>query len=102
MPEDKKFLEAFYVNFKYMSKVSMVSRSEVERIIVANVIYNSESEKLEFDSNTFINMSKILEVKPTRRSFTTSFGKIVTKEGKIVILRLRLPRFHLKINDKLY
>lgn len=38
--EDKKFLEPFYVNFKFMDKVSMVSRSEVERIIVSNVFYN--------------------------------------------------------------
>jgi hypothetical protein len=91
--EDKKFLDPFYVNFKFMDKVSMISRSEVERIIVANVNYNEEEKKLNFDSSTFINMSKLLEVKATRRAYTTSYSKLITPEGKVVLLRFRMPRF---------
>ena len=91
--EEKKFLEPFYVNFKFMDKVSMISRSEVERIIVANVNYSEEEKKLSFDSSTFINMSKLLEVKATRRAYTTSYSKLITPEGKVVLLRFRMPRF---------
>lgn len=78
----------------------MVSRSEVERIIISNVIY--ADGKLAFDSNTFINMSKLLEVKATRRAFNTSYAKLVTSDGKIILLRFRMPRFEIKVNNKHY
>jgi len=83
-----------------MDKVSMVSRSEVERIIVSNVVYHDG--KLAFDSNTFINMSKLLEVKATRRTFNTSYAKLVTSDGKTVLLRFRMPRFQVKVENKHY
>jgi hypothetical protein len=85
-----------------MEKVSLVPRSEVERIIVANVNYNEEEKKLKFDSNTFINMSKLLEVKTTRRTFNSSYSKLVTSEGKVILLRFRMPRFQVKLDGKVF
>jgi hypothetical protein len=55
----------------------MVARSEIERVVFSNVQFNVGERKLEFDSNTFINLSKILEVKQTRRYFNTTYGKLV-------------------------
>jgi len=85
-----------------MDKVSMVPRSEVERVIISNVFYNEQEKKIEFDSNTFVNMSRLLEVKATRRTFNTSYGKLVTASGKVLIIRFTMPRFQLKIGEKLY
>lgn len=100
--EKKEFLEPFHVHFKYMDKVSMVPRSEVERVIVSNVVYDKANKKLDFDSNTFVSMSKLLELKATRRDFTSSFGKLITSDGEVILLRFRMPRFQIKINDQVY